>query len=86
MSSLKQTQFDELAAYLTAKNEHARAFARRAGIDSSVFWRLLTGKSKRWDPVIIEKISSATDGLIGGEQFAAFARRRATADPIRQGV
>jgi len=85
MASQKARQFDELKVWLATKDESLRAFGRRARIDKSVLSRLVNGKLRRWDPQLVEKVSSATDGAVSLAAFSDFAQRL-TPKPRRKRV
>lgn len=75
MPSRLEIRFDELEAYLAAKPESLRAFGRRARIDKMTLHRLVTGKMKRFDPDLVQRIADNTAQIVGHEQFAAFIGR-----------
>lgn len=85
MTLRHEIRFQELDAYLARNRESARAFGRRANIDKNTLNRLLTGRMRRFDADLVQRIFEATnngvDGLLGAvghAQFAAFLARLST--------
>lgn len=58
----------KLAAYLTERHLTIRGFARRAKVDPSMLWRVLTGK-RRPNLTMLEKIRDASEGEVLPEDF-----------------
>lgn len=81
MASHDMRHFVELKEWLAKKDESARSFALRAGLDKSTFGRLLNGQINLFKLDLVAKVAKATDGEIGHDQFAAFGKR--LAEPVR---
>lgn len=78
MALRQQIRFTELKAFLDKQGESARAFGRRADIDKMTMHRLLTGKMKRYDANLVQRLAEATKGCVGHAEFAAFLARIAS--------
>lgn len=77
MASRQEIRFAELKIYLEKTGESARAFALRAGIDKMTMHRLLTGKMKRYDAKLVQRLVDATQGSVGHAEFGAYLARLA---------
>lgn len=80
MSSLKRKQtgdFIELQQAIARQGMTLRGFAKKAGVNKSVLWRLIHGQRQCGDLDLVTKISEATGGDVGLAEFSAYHRRLA---------